>query len=83
VGEGGERTVVGGRVGGVGSVECELTLGVELLSGTEVRRGRGMDPDPGMSMFVIICQEYACVVQRAEPVGKSGTYFIVSNRVSE
>jgi hypothetical protein len=39
---------------GVGRVEGDLPAGVDLLRGADVDRGRGVHPDPGMTVLVVV-----------------------------
>ena len=74
---GGVRSAVpeSGRVGGVGGVEGDGALGADLGGGAVVDRRRGVQPDAGVAVDVVVVieergAERAGVFDRAEPAGE-------------
>ena len=64
-----------GRVGGVGGVEGDGPLGADLAGGAVVDRRRGVQPDAGVAVDVVVVieergAERAGVFDRAEPAGE-------------
>ena len=63
------------RVGGVGGVEGDGTLGADLAGGAVVHRRWGVQPDAGVAVDVVVVieerdAERAGVFDRAEPAGE-------------
>ena len=72
---------------GAGGVQHGLALVLDRGRGAGMDRVRGVQPDPGMPVLVVVigeehAAERAGVLQRPEPAGKAGQYFSVLNCAS-
>ena len=76
------------RVGGVGAVERDGPVGVDLDRGAVVHRRRGVQPNAGVAVDVVVAieerhAERVGILDRAEPAGNAGQYLRVLKLASE